>query len=187
MKDVKQWYVLSTRPHHERAVYERLVRNAFEVYLPMARVSRTSNGVRREASVPLLARQLFARCYLEMYTHLELITTPGVMRLREDPRGGFLAVPDEEIRTLQQLSNAGIPLEEGPYQIQGERVQVVQGPLRGIVGVIREGSRTILLVPIHALKQSVAVRISRTQVVQCANVRRRPRATDSSDTLTAEM
>lgn len=176
-----KWYVLSTRPHHERAVYERLVRRAFEVYLPMARVWRTSNGVRREAFVPLFARHVFVCCYLEMYTHLELITTPGVMRLREDPHGGFLVVPDEEIRTLQEVTNAKVPLEGAPYQIQGERVQVVQGPFRGIVGVIPNGSRTTLLVPIHALKESVAVRISRAQVIPCAHVRGRLASSAPSD------
>lgn len=162
---MKKWYVLYTRHHHERAVYERLLYKAFESYLPLARVWRTSNGVGREASVPLFPRHLFVRCYLEMYTHLELITTPGVIRLLEEAPGRFLVVPDEEIRTLEQLSGAGIPLKRAAYQVQGEHVQIVQGPLQGITGVIQNGSQPTLLVPIHSLKESVAVQISRAQVI----------------------
>lgn len=175
-----KWYVLTTRPHHERTVYERLVRKGFEAYLSMARVWRTFNGVRRETSVPLFKRHVFVHCYLEMYTHLELIATPGVMGLREDPRGGFLVVPDEEIRTLQKVTSAEVPLEGAPYPIRGERVQVVRGPLREVVGIIRDGSQPTLLVPIHALKESVAVRIRRSQVIPCADVQGRLTPSESS-------
>lgn len=176
-----KWYVLSTRPHHERAVCERLVRKAFEVFLPMAKARRNERKVRRETFIPLFPRLVFVRCHLEMYTHLELITTRGVMRLREDSRGGFLVVSDEEIRTLQQVINAEVPLEGVPYEGEGECVQVVHGPLREIVGVMGEGSKTTLLIPIHALNESVAVRISRAQVIPCADVRGRLVPSESSD------
>jgi hypothetical protein len=175
-----KWYVLTTRPHHERAVCERLVRKTFEAYLPMARVWRTFNGARRATFVPLFARHVFVRCYLAMHTHLELITTPGAMCLREGPRGGFLVVPDEEIRVLQQITDAGLPLEGAPYTIRGERVQVVQGPLLEVVGIIRDGSQPTLLVPIHALRESVAVRISRSQVIPCADAQGRLTPSESS-------
>ncbi len=166
-----KWYVLYTRHHHDRAVWDRLVHKGFEVYQPLLKVWRRSNGVSREANVPLFARRLFVHCYLEMYTQLELITTPGVMHLLEDVHGQFLVVPDEEISILQQISSAGVPLEGAPYHIQGKPVQVVQGPLRGVTGVIREGSQTTLLVPIHTLKESLAVQIGSVQLITCAVVR----------------
>ena len=180
-----KWHVLYTRHHHDRAVCDRLVHKGFEVYQPLLKVWRRSNGVSREAEFPLFARRLFVHCYLEMYTQLELITTPGVMHLLEDLPGQFLVVPDEEISTLRQIISAGVPLEEIPTHIQGKRVQVVQGPLRGVSGVIRVESPTTLLVPIHTLRKSIAVQIEWAQLIACADDRegshgeRPPSTTDS--------
>ncbi len=166
-----KWYVLYTRHHHDRVVWDRLMHKGFEVYQPLLKVWRKSNGGSRETEVPLFARRLFVRCYLEMYTHLELITTPGVMHLLEDLPGQFLVVPDEEISTLRQICSAGVPFEGALYHLQGRLVQVVQGPLRGVTGVIRDGSQTTLLVPIHALRESVAVQIGWEPLITCSAVR----------------
>jgi hypothetical protein len=44
----------------------------------------------------------------------------------------------------------------------------VRGHLRGIAGVIRDESKTSLLIPIHTLQTSVAVEIDRAQLLPCA-------------------
>jgi transcription antitermination factor NusG len=176
-----KWYVLYTRPHHERVVRERLIRKDFEVCLPMARVWRISNGVRRTSLFPLFPQHVFVRCFLDMYTHLELITTPGVTRLREDPRDGFLVVSDEEVHTLQQVMNAGVSVTRAPYRIQGQHVQVARGPLREVAGFIRGRSHTTLLVPIPTLKEGVAVHIRRADVIPCAEARGTLARSGSSD------
>jgi hypothetical protein len=41
----------------------------------------------------------------------------------------------------------------------------VEGQLRGILGVFLEESKTTLLVPLHTLQTSVAVTITRAQVM----------------------
>lgn len=170
-RDTLKWYVLYTRHHHDRTVRDRLAHKGFEVFQPLLKVWRRSNGVSREANLPLFPRRLFVHCYLEMYAHLELISTPGVLHLLEDVHGRVLVVADEEIRTLGQIGIAGVPFERAPYHIQGNRVQVVQGPLRGVTGVVSEGSQTTLFVPINALRESVAVQIGLEQLITCSAVR----------------
>jgi transcription antitermination factor NusG len=165
-----KWYIVYTRHHHERAVYERLRQKGIEAYLPWAMIWRQGKGGPRQATVPLFPRYIFVRCYLEMYTHLELITLPGVIRLVEDTQGQPLEAPEAEMRVLQQLSGAGVPLERGPYPPEGESVRVVQGPLQGILGVLRAGAPTTLLVPVPSLRASVAVSIGHTQVAPMADV-----------------
>ncbi|MGH8055747.1 MAG: transcription termination/antitermination NusG family protein [Candidatus Entotheonellia bacterium] len=160
-----KWYIVYTRHHHERAVYERLRQKGMEAYLPWAAIWRQGKGGPRQAMIPLFPRYIFVRCYLEMYTHLELITLPGVIRLLEDAQGQPLEVPEAEMRVLQQLSGAGVPLERGPYPSEGERVRVAQGTLQGIAGVLRAGAPATLLVPIPSLRASVAVAIGRARVV----------------------
>lgn len=75
----------------------------------------------------------------------------------------------------KRAKRAGVPLEGVAHEIQGERVQVVLGPLRGITGIIPEGSQTTLVVALDALRKSVAVRINRAQVIPGTDVRERLR------------
>jgi transcriptional antiterminator RfaH len=163
-----KWYILYTRHHHERAVYERLLAKRFQSYLPLAVVWRKSYRGLRKVVTPLFPRHVFVRCYLEMYAHLELISIPGVLRILEDSQERLQVVHEDEIWLLRKLCDSAIALERTAYQPQGELVEVVQGQLRGISGVIRQEAKTILLVPIHTLQTSVAVEINPAQVMPCA-------------------
>ena len=119
-------------------------------------------------ATPLFPRYVFVRCYLELYAHLELISIPGVMRILEDAQGRLRVVPEDEIRLLGKLCDADISLQRTGYQLQGQLMEVVGGRLQGIAGVIRDESKTFLLVPIHTLQTSVAVEIDRAQLLPCA-------------------
>jgi transcriptional antiterminator RfaH len=162
--------VLYTQHHHERVVHQRLVSKGFQSYLPFATVWRQTKGGQRQVMPPLFPRYVFVRCYLEMYAHLELISIPGVIRLQENGQGQFLTVPDDEIRLIRELSDSGRSLISTAYQVRGERVQVVQGRLRGISGVIRQDAETTLLIPIDSLQASVAVEIRQMQVTPYVDV-----------------
>jgi transcriptional antiterminator RfaH len=164
-----KWYVLYTRYHHERAVYERLLDKRFQSYLPLARVWRKSNRGLRKVASPLFPRHIFVRCYLEMYAHLELISISGVMYLLEDIQGQLVVVPEDEMRLLRKLCDTNIAVERSSYHPEGEFVKVVDGQLRGISGVFKEESTTTLLVPFHTLQTSVAVEVNRALVMPYAD------------------
>jgi transcriptional antiterminator RfaH len=168
-RGIMKWYMLYTRHHHERAVHERLLTKGFQAYLPLTMVWRKSNRRPRKVTTPLFPRHVFVRCYLELYTHLALISISGVMRILEDAQGQLRVVPEEEMRLLRKLCDSELFLEPTGYQPQGQRVEVVQGHLRGISGVIRQEAKTTLLVPIHTLQTSVAVEIDRDHLLLCAD------------------
>src|SRR5574337_1373217 len=165
-----KWYTVYTKPRHERAVCERLLHGGFDPWLPLATVWRTSKGGPRRASTPLFPRYLFVRCYLDMYNHLAVITTPGVIGLMEDEHGQCLVVPDEEILLLQRLCDAEVAIESATCHHMGQRVEVADGTLAGLTGVIRKDHPTELLIPMHALKRWVAVTIDEAQVIPVSDV-----------------
>jgi transcription antitermination factor NusG len=144
-------------------VHKRLLDKGFQAYLPLAMAWRKSNSSQQKVATPLFPRYVFVRCYLEVYAHLELISLPGVMRVLEDTQGQLRIVPEEEIQLLQKLCDSDVSLERTGYQPQGQLVEVVRGRLQGISGVIRDETKTSLLVPIHTLQTSVAVKIDQTQ------------------------
>jgi transcriptional antiterminator RfaH len=164
-----KWYILYTRHHHERAVHERLLEKGFQAYLPLTLVWRKPHRSPRKMATPLFPRYVFVRCYLEMYAHLELISIPGVMRILEDTQGRLRVVPEDEIQLLRKLCTSDMLLERRGYQPQGQLVEVVQGQLRGISGVIQDETKTTLLIPIHTLQTSVAVEINGAQVLLYAD------------------
>ncbi|MBZ0168789.1 MAG: hypothetical protein K8F29_05015 [Kofleriaceae bacterium] len=160
-----KWYVVYTRPRHERTVCERLLRDGFESWLPLAIVWRATKGEPRKASTPLFPRRLFVRCYLEMYNLLELVTTPGVIRLMVDEHGRFVVIPDEEVVLLRRLCEAEVAVEAATSGCPGVRGQVVGGPLAGITGVIRSDHPKELLIPMQTLKEYVTVAIGEGEVL----------------------
>ena len=167
-----KWYILFTRHHHERAVYERLSGKGFQAYLPLATAGqRSARGLRKTVTL-LFPRHIFVRCYLELYAHLELISLPGVLRILEDVHGRLLVLPEDEIQILRRLCDSGLALERTGYQPEGKLVEVVQGRLCGLHGVIRETAKTTLIVPIHSLRTSVAVEVDRTDLRACAEARK---------------
>jgi transcriptional antiterminator RfaH len=163
-----RWYVLYTRPNHERVVCERLLGMRFQAYLPLATMWRQSKVGARQLRKPLFPRYVFVRCYLDRHIYLELISTPGVMRLQEDEKGQFIVVSEAEITLQRQLHDSGWSLTRTAYQAEGKYVQVTQGQLRGICGIIQEGAEATLIIPIHALQTGVAVELGRVQVTPCA-------------------
>jgi transcription antitermination factor NusG len=163
-----EWYIVYTRHHHERAVHARLLEKGFQVYLPLNMAWRKSNRSLRRVATPLFPRHVFVRCYLELYAYLELISLPGVMRILEDAQGRLRVVPEDEIRLLRRLCDSDNSLECTGYQPHGQLVKVVRGRLLGVAGVIRDGPKTSLLVPLHTLQTSIAVEIDRTHLLPCA-------------------
>jgi transcription antitermination factor NusG len=109
-----------------------------------------------------------------MYAHLELITMPGVLRLVEDSQQQLLVMPEEEIRLLQKLCGSGMPLEQAAYPLTGKRVEVMEGPLQGITGIVRQGSPTAVFMAVPTLQASVRVEFGRTPKVPYKIVRERP-------------
>jgi hypothetical protein len=99
-----------------------------------------------------------------MYAQLELIGIPGVMRILEDAEGQLLVISEEEMRILRRLNDAGLPLEQVSYQSEGEQVEVVHGPLKGMIGMMPRGPGAALLIPIRTLRTCIAVEVNRTQV-----------------------
>jgi transcription antitermination factor NusG len=160
-----KWYILYTRHHHEQSVCKRLEQKGFEAYMPLMPSWRQSKRGTRQVSIPLFPRYIFVRCYLEMYAHLELITMPGVLRLVEDSQQQLLVMPEEEIRLLQKLGGSGMPLEQAAYPLTGKRVEVMEGPLQGITGIVRQGSPTAVFVAVPTLQASVRVEFGRTPKV----------------------
>jgi len=116
---------------------------------------------------PLFPGYLF--CRLDLQNRLPVLITPGVTQIV-----GYGRVPAEvdeaEIASLQTMIASGLPSRPWPFLQAGDLVEIEQGPLRGLRGILLEmrGTNRMVL-SISLLKRSVAVEIDPVIVKSLSN------------------
>ena len=76
--DQKNWYVLYTKPRHEKKVAERLTEAGYTTYCPLYKVSRQWSDRTKVVEEPLFHSYIFI--YIEDHKREEVFTFPGTVR-----------------------------------------------------------------------------------------------------------
>ena len=74
----KNWYVLYTKPRHEKKVAERLSEAGYTIYCPLHRLKRQWSDRTKVVKEPLFRSYIFI--YIEDYKREEVFTFPGTVR-----------------------------------------------------------------------------------------------------------
>jgi transcriptional antiterminator NusG len=126
-----QWYAISTRSRHEKIVRQQLAQKNIEAFLPtVMRWSRWKDR-RKQVDWPLFPGYCFVR--LDPASLLPVLKCVGVMNIVSFG-GTPIAIPDGELDSIRLLVNSTLPYDPYPLLREGALVEVVHGPLRGIVG-----------------------------------------------------
>jgi transcription termination/antitermination protein NusG len=155
------WYVIHTRSNHERQVEERLQRKGLEVFLPSLTVVRRWQDRKKVLQVPLFPGYLFLWDALETNSsYFDIVKDPSVVRILGG-NGRLHTVPLETIESIR-LSVAS----ERPYYpyrrlLKGRKVRVVEGPLTGVIGIIREqkDQKRKVVVEVELFHRAMAVEL----------------------------
>lgn len=153
------WYVVYTQSRHEAKVEKGLQQKKIEVFLPRM----TTFSRRRDRNIllqlPLFPGYIFVRTFLEASEHHEILKAPGVVRLLG--HGSPIPVPDEIIDSVKAIMDSDQPFYPWPYLKTGSLVRVLEGPLAGVIGVIKghKDKMRRLIVSVEMFKRSVAVEL----------------------------
>jgi len=160
-----RWYVVNTQPQKEERVREHLLRQGFDVYLPLW-LKRRSHARRIEwMPAPLFPRYLFVGFDIETTRWRAIHSTIGVSHLVSNsylPR----PMPDgivEQIRAREAESGL---IEIKPVFSKGQPVIVGEGPFleqTGLFECMNDAERVIILlnllgrevrvkVPVHSIR-----------------------------------
>jgi transcriptional antiterminator RfaH len=153
------WAAINTHPHRENVAAENLVRQNFQIYVPLelkrVRHARRVQDVRR----PLFPGYIFARVVPELAMWRPIASTVGVRALvRVGDRPALLDGRFIEALRAREIDGV-IAKPASPYEI-GQEVRLNGGPLDGIIGRIVEMSdkdRLVLLTDM--LQQQVRMRV----------------------------
>ncbi len=159
-----RWYALHTRSRHEHKVLAELERRQQEAFLPEYRTVSRRRDRRKLIYKPLFPGYLFVHTALDPGRRLELLQTPSVVRLvgvRHHP----LPIPDTEVESIRMLLGATADAQPRDGLGRGQLVQVVEGPLQGVVGRVEKSPRgRTIVVSVELLGRSVAASLDRAAV-----------------------
>ncbi len=148
------WYALYTRPRHEKKVYDQLVEKGVTSFLPLIEQVRQWKDRKKRIMMPLFSSYVFVRIHLkDRYTALQ---THGVVRMVSFG-GKPAAIPDWQIEQLKQVIQRPETLRLENYLREGDLVEVIHGPFKGIRGRLRElRGETRVVINIDGIYQSAS-------------------------------
>ncbi|MBN2497198.1 MAG: transcriptional antiterminator [Deltaproteobacteria bacterium] len=151
------WYAVHTRSRHERKAAEE-IRQLCEVFLPEYWCRSRRRDRFKRIRRPLFPGYLFVRSALTPSARLGILQVRGVVRIVGN-RSQPVPVPEVEVASLQRLLHAA--QDAGPHPlIQGQRVEVMAGTLRGVIGRVASSPRgKRIVVTVELLGRAVSARL----------------------------
>jgi transcription antitermination factor NusG len=160
-----QWYAVHVRSRHEFQVFDRLKTKNVEAFLPTVERLRKWKDRKKIVVFPLFPGYLFVHILKRPQDMLNVLKIKGVVRILCSSPGEPIAVPDEQIYSLQKLVNNKETLAPYPYLNEGQRVRIKRGPLSGVEGILVEKlDKHLLVLSVDVLRQGVALKIDASDV-----------------------
>lgn len=162
---MEHWYALYTKPHKEHQVEALLQGRGIEAYLPT--VQRKVRRRDRPDRVVFFPSYLFARLDLERIPRSSIAWMPGVRRLVRAGQEPVI-VADELVALIRRRLE---DIDEVGYRglNQGDRVQIISGPMRDLEAVFYESARAAdrvrILLDVMGRMASVEIDISRIRKI----------------------
>jgi transcription termination/antitermination protein NusG len=156
------WYAVWTRSRHEQVVREQLDKKGFEAFLPtIARWSRWKDR-KKKIDWPLFPGYCFAR--FDPAQRLSVLTATGVVNIVSF-NNEIAAIPEQEIDGIRRLVATDLQYDPCPLIREGMTVEVVSGPLKGVIGrLVRKGAHARLILAVDLIGQAVSVEVDAADV-----------------------
>ena len=156
------WFALWTRSRHEQVVREQLAQKQIEAFLPT--VTKWSRWKDRKKKIdwPLFPGYCFAR--FNPRERLPIIKCTGVVSIISF-EGEPSAIPEHEIDSIRQLVESDLAFDPCPMIREGMMVEVMHGPLKGVVGrLMRKDAKARLVLSVDLIGQAVSVEVDAADV-----------------------
>ena len=162
------WYVVWTEARAEKAVAPRLDRLGYQSWLPTYQAKRQWSDRTKLVTLPLFPGYLFCRTGPGQWH--DLLRVPGVLTLVK--AGSAAAVlSDAYVEGIQRAigapDSAPEPFDDLPTYAPGDRVIVLEGPLAGMTGVVKQmQSRRVLVIWVELIGRGVACTLGAATVAR---------------------
>jgi len=160
-REEEKWYALYTRPRAEKQVYQRLLENNIETFLPLQKTYRMWSDRRKLVEKPLLSSYIFVKTKSKHFP--DVFKVLGVVKFVTF-EGHPASIPQKQIDNLRLLINSDEEIEISSEKFEhGDNVEVINGSLIGLTGeLIRIGTKNRVVVRIDRLDQNLILKIPKT-------------------------
>ena len=162
------WYAVHTRSRHEDKAFIGLTQKSIHAFLPKIEVWSTRKDRRKKIMIPLFPGYLFVELLkIDNQTKLDVLKTFGVVRILGKPKGAEpIPVPDSKIEAIQKIVQSKVEVQQLQYPKVGEPALIIDGPFKGIEGVVvsTDYSRELFVITIELLQRSVAIKLEGFQI-----------------------
>ena len=159
-----KWYVIKTLSRAEKKTAERITHADYKVYLPLQTTIKQWSDRKKKVEVPLIPGVLFVCCSESEL--IKLYDTQGVYSILK-LSGKYAVVRENEITNLKLLLKDQVELKEEDFEIinKGALIEVVQGPLQGIIATSIEHQRNYkLIIQFESIGRQFVIHVPRSQV-----------------------
>ncbi len=158
-----RWYALYTKSRHEKVVAEELWNKQIECFLPLRETLSQWKDRKKLVQFPLFPGYLFVHVPMKS-KRLDIVKVASVVRLI-GLNGYPEPIPDDQIQAVKALVFSELPYDPYPYITEGDAVEIIRGPLRGMRGILVEKkSRYKFILSVDLIQQSVSCEIDADDV-----------------------
>jgi transcription antitermination factor NusG len=158
----KQWYALQTKPRQEFKAEKQLNTLNIENYLPVIAKKKNWTDRTKEIFEPVIRGYIFIKS--NESERLKSLEQFSICKCLFD-QGKPAVIPDWQIENLKKMLN--VHSEYFVYEglITGTKVQIIQGPFSGVIGVIQSTSeKRMFAVSLELLNRTVIAHLPKESV-----------------------
>ncbi|RLD38208.1 MAG: antitermination protein NusG [Bacteroidetes bacterium] len=140
------WYALYTKSRAEKAVFDRLIEQNIEVYLPLQRKLRRWSDRKKWVEVPYINSYVFVNVSEKEYYNV--LNTQGAVRYITF-EGKAAPIPDWQIEAMKKIIDSDQMFHFSSQRFRkGEKILIEEGALAGYSGEVihdSDGKKKILI------------------------------------------
>lgn len=158
-EEEKYWYAVFTKPRSEKKVYQRMIDQGIEAFLPLVKTVRQWSDRKKTLEIPLISSYVFVRMEeTELYKTLPIQGTVNVLKHLGKP-AKIRGVEIDNLKILSTNSDSS-NISNCVNVSSGDDVEVINGPFMGLIATcINDGKNHRVVVKIDSLGSCFNVNI----------------------------
>jgi transcription termination/antitermination protein NusG len=159
MRAEEKWFVFYTKSRQEKKVRDIFLKKGFDVFLPLQKQMRQWSDRKKKVEVPLFNSYIFIKTTEPQIG--EVLQVPGIAwNVRHNGKPAILY--NKEYEAIQYFLETGLSLEllTQPIVVEGDRVVIADGPLKGVFGQVAAKNPTKFTLILEGMGQAIRVEMN---------------------------
>ena len=154
-----KWIAVRSKPRSEKIVSIELSKKNIESFLPVVKKRQQWSDRKKWVEFPLFPSYVFAK--IELKDSIYILNTHGVSTIVKFG-DRVITIDDKVVNSIKLALKGEYHLHPMKYFTIGDRVSVIDGPMKGAIGIVetKHKNENRLVIKIEALQQAITVHIN---------------------------